>query len=528
MKLKLALNASESPEDYKLLKTTLQTVASLRKTAVLRFNDERLIIISTPKSLTTSSSTILHGDTGQLWCTIPNDVFKLYVIKSARDKNCITMEYNCESLLNVFKRYDKVMNQGYASNMTIKLQNMPEWNIQPNLESNPNATHRSNPIQALGITFDEYVVTNSVNTKNDDIETTKRRQKDNKDDSTSNNNVTLATNKKVLHSFQIPVKLLLKSQDEKIKEPLIDYKQLMMYKLPPVSGIFGNAFKSFIRRIDRYSTVNHIRLCGIQKNKGKNNINEYENIQDSIENVDIELKTIVNELDWNLDITWNGPLEPIFQEVSNESQMSQTNDLNATPNEYTRSPHKSPMKSPIKSPIKITTKDTEPVENPFKFTKPLTKTGESDTGYDSLRIEESRMSSWGHGNESSEDTEIANGTMNNDEMDIDHVPDNHLDSREEYEDASKIVEEAEQENAKIHEVYIRSKDWKVCSRLYVAFEEIVLAIYHDTSCILHCALDRGSIEDTGDTDGISRNNTNNEKVRERGQIIYYIARSKPL
>lgn len=88
----------------------------------------------------------------------------------------------------------------------------------------------------------------------------------------------------------------------------------------------------------------------------------------------------------------------------------------------------------------------------------------------------------------------------------------------EFNDISVMVEKAEQESSSTHEVIIRCKDWKVCSKLYAAFEEVVLAISHDESCVFHCSLDRGSLEDSEDV----------EKPRERGQIIYYIARSKGL
>lgn len=164
MKLKLIVNGCEAPDDYKLLRTTINTVASLRKTAILRFNSERLTIISTPKSSLNSSNngTILRGDTGQLWCTIPHDVFRLYTVISARELNTITMECNCDSLLSVFKRYDRVMNQGSSSNMTIKLQSMPEWNTNNgtlsggtaggvDTTSKPNPIHNYSVIWAAGM-----------------------------------------------------------------------------------------------------------------------------------------------------------------------------------------------------------------------------------------------------------------------------------------------------------------------------------------------------------------------------------------
>lgn len=410
MKLKLIVNAYEAPDDYKLLRTTVFTVASLRKTAVLRFTSERLLIISTPRS-SASGNTILHGDSGQLWCTIPRDLFKLYTVNSARELNTITMEYNCDSLISVFKRYDRVVNQGCSSDMTIKLQSMPEWNVgTPN--GNTNGA-KANPICALGITFEEILHANQRATDND------------YDGGSVNSATKYLNNKTVLHSFRIPVKLLFKAQDARIQEPMINYAQLMMYKLPPYSGEFGAGFSNFIKRVDRYSNVRHIRLSGSQR-------------QDETGSDEARLKIIVNELDWHLEICWNGPLDSVIQETAPSQRNPDT----------------------------------------------------AQSHDDDMRIEEEST---------------INGT-NNQDVDVELV------------DVSAMVERAEQENVSVNEVFMRCKDWKVCHKLYGAFEEVVLAISHDESCVLHCSLDRGGSDDS----------EHNGEPRERGQIIYYIARSKPL
>ncbi|AQZ16822.1 MEC3 (YLR288C) [Zygosaccharomyces parabailii] len=430
MKIKLIINGCENPEDYKLLKTTISTVASLRKTAVLRFNSERLVIISTPKSASNSSSTILHGDSGQLWCTIPQDVFKQYTVLSVRDSNAITMEYNCDTLLSVFKRYDKIMNQGSFSDMTIKLQAMPEWNSNVAASSGSTSTGaKPNPIVALGITFGEILHTAG---EEDVVGQSEGRIADG-----------FGSCKTITHSFKVPVKLMFKAQDARIQEPMVNYTQLMMYRLPPYSGEFGAGFSSFIKRVERYTNVNHIRLSAIKK-------------RDALDSESHQLKIRVNDLDWQLEICWNGPLDAVIQ----QNAPSQSSENGKVP---------------------------EPLNN--------NRGSEEGEDEDSMRIDESTI------------TDAKNATSNSlSEEDVQLA------------DVSAIVEQAERDNAQAHEVMIKCKDWKVCHKLYSAFEEVVLAISHNESCVLHCSLDRGILDESEDID----------KPKERGQIIYYMARSKPI
>lgn len=439
MKLKLIVNGSEAPDDYKLLRTTVFTVASLRKTAVLRFTSERLVIVSTPRSSANSGSTILQSDAGQLWCTIPRDLFKLYNVTSARELNTITMEYNCESLISVFKRYDRVMGQGCSSNMTIKLQSMPEWNPGPAPVSSDSGA-RVNPVCALGITFEEIFHTQSGEYNNN--------YEGGSANYAASSKSGFGSSKTVLHSFRVPVKLLFKAQDARIQEPMINYAHLMMYKLPPISGEFGAGFHNFIKRVDRYTNVRHIKVNGVRK------VNE-------LGNEEVHLKIVVNELDWHLDICWNGPLDSVIQqgiptqESQEEAQVCGSRAANSN-----------------------------------------SKSSPAMTQEDSMRIEDSDTIE-AHNN---------NASIRSGDVDVELV------------DVSAMVERAEQESSEVYEVFLRSKDWKVCHKLYGAFEEVVLAISHNESCILHCSLDRGSLEDGEDL----------EKPKERGQIIYYIARSKPI
>lgn len=436
MKLKLVVNGCQNPDDYKLLSTTISTVASLRNTAILRFNGERLVLISTPKSSLSNLSTVLQGDTGQLWCTIPGDVFKQYTVISARELNTITMEYNCDYLLSVFKRYDRVMSQGCNSNMTIKLQSMPEWNAVP--KSTDLTAVKSNPVCALSISFEEIVHTQGIH-ENDAY----------KSGPTPNVMDVFSDSKTVMHSFKVPVKLLFKAQDNKILEPMINYTHIMIDKLPSISSSFGPGFLNFIKRVERYSNVKHMKLSGVRRQNEEINNDQ--------------LKIIVNELDWDLEIGWNGPLDAVVQPSINEQATQNT----------------------VPPLIRSTSDNRSDLDIHEEGI------GQED---ESMRIEDSEMA------------DSANVTNCSDGLGVQLV------------DVSAMVEKAEQESSQLHEVFIRSKDWKVCHKLYSAFEEVILAISHNESCILHCSLDRGSLEDVQET----------ETPRERGQIIYYIVRSKPL
>ncbi|CAR28135.1 ZYRO0D14674p [Zygosaccharomyces rouxii] len=434
MRIKLIVNGCEVPEDYQLLKTTISTVATLRKTAVLRFNSERLSIISTPKSTSNTSSTILHGDNGQLWCSIPRDVFRQYTVVSQRELNAITMECNCDSLLSAFKRYEKVIARGSSSEMVIKLQAMPELNLAVNAASGSNGNSgeaaKSNPVCALGISFEEILHTMGDEDKNG------------YSGSNGANAGAFGSKKTIMHSFKVPVRLMSRVQDVRIKEPMVSGAQLSMYKLPPYSSEFGAGFSNFIRRVDRYTSVNHIRLSAINK-------------KDALGHETNRLKLVINELDWHLQVCWNGPLTPLVPE------------------------------------------DMPPQASQDDGRRPISRreTAAEDTD-DSMRIDESTVLDAAH-----------HDVLNS-------LPENDV----ELMDVSAVVEQAERESAQTHEVMIKIKDWKVCHKLYDAFEELILAISHNESCVLHCSLDRGSVDEGEDPD----------KPREKGQIIYYMARSKPI
>ncbi|CCF55921.1 hypothetical protein KAFR_0A04850 [Kazachstania africana CBS 2517] len=462
MKLKLIINALEAPDDYKLLRTTISTVASLRKTAILRFTEEKLVIISSPQIAANASNNnaVLTGDSGQLWCSIPRDVFSFYQVVSTREQNTITLEYSCDSFLSVLKRYDRAMNQGSISDMSIKLQAMPEWN-PPNESATSNGTARPKQgfVCALGISFEEIVHTNNAAVGNEPNDI---------DDGLGMiaKSTVMGNNRLILHSFKIPVKLLVRSQDARIKEPTINSEQLIMFKLPPTSSELGGSFHNFMKRIERYSNLHDIKLSAIKKNQ--RNINDADAIK---------FKMIVDELDWYLEICWNGPLDPIFPHDPESEKLNQ--------GETAQNSH------PIYA--EHDTFESAPSE-------PLPSRSYAEEEYYPSRIEDSETSC----------------TTNNSTMREESATENGRGAQ--LADVSTMVELAEQESSSTYEVKIRSKDWKVCSKLYVAFQEVSLLVSHNDSCVFHCSLDRGSIDDSN----------GDEIDREKGHIIYYIARSKAL
>ena len=538
MKLKLIINGCESPDDYRLLRTTIATVASLRNRAILRFNSDRLVIISTPKSSlgavggsgsTNLSGTALQSDSGQLWCTIPRDVFSSYTVVSAREGNSITMEYSCDLLLGVFKRYDRAISRGSPSNMTFKLQAKPEWNkgnkrsitaMSGNTKMNTYGvadTHeqtraKPNVVCILSVTFEE-VVYGSYNDNNVANFPPDGVNDDDGGGADYNYNARGGTgslptipfpgnSKVVLHSFKIPVRLLYKSQDMKIQEPMINYSQLMMFKLPPVSEEYGTAFRNFIRRIERYSNLNYIILRGTRNVQEPSQNEEDPNGRSyygSSEGGTISL--IVEEFHRRVEITWKGPIDHIIQgsgdgtDQTQDSSTTQGNDSQSQVRRHERLPNRRRSSN-------------------YHEIGPFSATGNSNVA--------------SANNEEEDLYQIEDSDINETRVVIDDGPATsgggtfrgHTQSgrQKALGDISVMVERAERTSSSVHEVIIRSKDWRVCSKLYSAFEEVVLAISHDESCVFHCTLDRGSVDDAYETD----------KARERGQIIYYIVRARGL
>ncbi|CCD26755.1 Mec3p NDAI_0I01860 [Naumovozyma dairenensis CBS 421] len=504
MKLKLTINGSIFPDDYKLLQTTITTIASLRKTAILRFTNERLVIISTPKTFTTNNNnnTTLQADTGQLWCSIPKDVFIQYTIDSMRELDTITMECNCDTLLSAFKKYDRILSQGSSSDMLIKLQAVQDWNNNyPNnnnnnnnngkLDTKNNKQIRQSPIHALSIKFDEFVHTRGGSAV---MEDEYQMDDDNNNKNAHNHYYFMGNSKKIQHSFKIPVKLLLRSQDHKIQEPLVNHDRIVIYKLPSIGGEFGGAFHNFIKRIERYNNVTNIKLTG---KKCLDDVDSHDN------------KSIlcigVDETNWHLEISWNGPLDTIIQDTDD----LQPDVLDDSP----RDMHEKRQQLQSSS-LKVVSSQHSTIGSPNKRRRiggteigSLISPHNDEDAYiaDMYRIEDSELANYPLGKRQTQtqtETQSGNG----------RIRDNNL------ENVSELVERAEQESSSLHEVMLRSRDWKVCGKLYAAFEDVALAIAHDHSLVFHCSLDRGTSEDSNDL----------EQPREKGQIVYYIARSKGL
>lgn len=379
MKLKLAIRAGT--EDYTLFRTTLATVSRLRKTCVLRFTSSRLIIISTP------NSNGMVTDQGQIWCTIPKDVFDTYVVNSIREDSRIAMECPCETIFGVLRKFEK----SNGEELTIKLIRLV------GMDSDDVSSVQSNDNTLCGLSFSFQ---------------------DQKDE------------RNIYHNIKVGVKLLYKTQDDKIVEPTVNYVGILMLQLPSSIGEWGHGFASWFKRIDRYGNLNMLKIHGERiGEKGS-------------------LKVVVDEFDWKLDISWKGPLDAMVSDIAGEElpDMVSTALENRDAESYNRN-------SPYND-DEMRIEDSE-VQN-----------SRESTGFpkDSLVI----------GQEDG-----ANGNQ----------PHN-------------------------HEVIIKARDWKVCSKLYESFEEVVLVISHDDSCVFHCSLERGLDQD--------------DHTKEKGQIIYYISKCKAL
>lgn len=378
MKLKLSIKGGT--DDYSLFRTTLATVSKLRKTCILRFTSSRLVIISTPNS----NGTII--DQGQVWCTIPHDVFDTYVVNSIREDNRITMECPCETVFGVLRKFDKCN----ADELTIKLVRL----VTMDNDTGNNAQNNDNTL--CGLSFSFY---------------------DTRDERT------------IQHNIKLGVKLLYKAQDDKIIEPTVNYVGILMLHLPNNVGEWGQGFNSWFKRIERYGNLNVLKVHGQRVGeKGS-------------------LKVIVDEFDWKLNITWKGPLDAMVSD-NMDDELSQVNSTAIGDRSL-------------------------PPSLPLDYE-------------DDMRIEDSDL------------IEGGSGVLSN----------NHTPINADNESLSHGVKNSG------HEVIIRARDWKVCAKLYESFEEVILVISHDDSCVFHCSLERGTDRE--------------ENTKEKGQIIYYISKCKSL
>ncbi|QEU60120.1 Mec3 [Kluyveromyces lactis] len=385
MKLKLSIQAGT--EDYSLFRTTLITVSKLRKTCILRFTSSRLVIISTPNS----TGTVI--DQGQVWCTVPHDVFDTYVVNSIREDNRVAMECPCDTIVGVLRKFDKCN----ASQLTIKLVRLVT--VDKESEAAAAAHNTDNTLCGLSFSF-----------------------QDTRDERT------------IQHNIKVGVKLLYNAQDEKIVEPTVNYVGILMLQLPSHVSEWGPGFNAFFKRIERYGNVNALKIHGEQLGeKGS-------------------LKVIVDEFDWKLNIAWKGPLDAMLNDMESDDSQSDPRDGTLRHNGEANA-----------------------------------ESSPSPAACNEMQIEDSDVLDTGIHGKSIE----RHSTMQ--------------------ENASA---RQSQDKLKGHEVIVRVRDWKVCSKLYESFEEVVLVISHDDSCVFHCSLERGIDRD--------------ENNKEKGQIIYYISKCKSL
>ncbi|CAL9732902.1 DNA damage checkpoint control protein Mec3p [Monosporozyma unispora] len=485
MKLKLVIDGFEQPHDYKLLQSTITTVTSLREKAVLRFTKDRLIIISTPK-IGNNGQDNVTGNNGQLWCTIPSDVFKCYFVESIKDSP-VSLEFNCNRLLSVFKRYERALSQGSNTAMDIRLQEASEWQDiynksnktlinKSNGDTNDSKKRKINPIYSFTMRFQETVRTETGDPTN------KRAH-----GGSGSLDVYNPVNKTVMHKFKIPVKRLYWEQDQSLKEPVISESPLVL-KLPPSHEEFGRPFQSFIKRIERYSSIKDIQV----------NATSYQ-----APGKDVELSISVNQPEWDLAIKWNGPLDVSFDPTTKE------NDTEDSSNSQRDNYDSNNFHSTNSSVLPTVSYGDNPIISPYE---PTHASHQKSLNADDDVLEDSEM--------------IMTNTMsgpNRSECPINSLSMNRADRLKEI---SKLVERAEEEDKRQYSVRVKPRDWKVYTKLYGDFNQVMLAIAHDQMCILHCSLDRDDEDE--EEDEPEEGTQDILPSRQKGQIIFYMLKSKSL
>lgn len=164
----------------------------------------------------------------QVWCKLSSDIFDVYEVESLRD-NTISLEMNVEQLYQVLKQFER----SNADQIAIRLQ-----------KKETNAGRRA---ANIGVYF------------SDTVDVTSR----------------------VDHHFEIPVRLLRKESDDRIREPELVKVDVMMRLPEDIHGLF--------KRVERYKSAGLIKVRGSSLGKLSLHIEDDSNV--------------------NLSVSWNELLE---------------------------------------------------------------------------------------------------------------------------------------------------------------------------------------------------------------------------
>ncbi|KAH3903259.1 Mec3p SCDLUD_000881 [Saccharomycodes ludwigii] len=464
MRLKLSVNSLDTSREFQVFYKSLYNASLIRKNIILKFTKQLLYVISIPDNSTTSINE------PELWIRIVTELlFQDFIIESVRDNN-IVFEISLEPLLQALRKYDSVIKQGNHSpthglnsdgnieedpvltsinhnNTSAKMKKKPPYgNLEIRLIRPPAEWHipkgsSTSIMGAINISFHEYLninnenLINSGNSNNNDV----------KNDNLEFSEYTSYGGKVIDHSFKIPIRLLTKTQDDKIRQPKINKDNQIVLSLPSFQSEFGRAFSNFMKRPERFKSLQNVQICS--RNKGA------------------EFKCIVDELDWFLEISWNGLLETLnYEELDQDSCNTESYGNNN-----------------IKD-------NDEPEENLTEHLKEVSKN--ANNSYYNEYIDDQE------GNDSIHETEA--------ELVLDK------DSHEKQNGDNHIKRDKKDKKMNDHSVIIKSRDWKLCNKIYENLgEDDILCVSHDQYCLLHCAV-----------------NADNDDDLTFAEISYYIHRSK--
>ncbi|ODV94783.1 hypothetical protein PACTADRAFT_3673 [Pachysolen tannophilus NRRL Y-2460] len=197
MKLKISTASTES------LRNTLGAIISLRKFCILRFTPQNLHIISASLN------------EPQVWCKLSQEIFDIYEVESIRD-NTISMEINIEPLYQVLKNFERTNSYG----LSIRLQRKnPSANNADGTGGSKQVISASKSLATLSIFYNEHVSVSSS----------------------------------ISHTFRIPVRLLKKESDERIREPELSNVDVFMKLNRDIVSLF--------KRVERYKKAEYLNIA---------------------------------------------------------------------------------------------------------------------------------------------------------------------------------------------------------------------------------------------------------------------------